>query len=192
MWVELMHLVIPTLNDDEKMLRRMCGWILANVGKETPLHLSAFAPRYKLRNLPPTPAATLVRMREVARAEGLAFGYPGCCVESFLSRGYARNGLRPRDQRMLFHWACPGCSVSPRLAQSYREVHAACRHARGSYISGLRVGPCACVAPRRLAEFASWAALLVARPIATPTSATTAAAPRRRPRETAGWASPRA
>lgn len=104
----------------------------------------------------------LSRTREAGRAEGSLFGYPPCCVESFLARGYARNGLCGRDQRMLFHWACPDCSVSPQLAKSYREVYESCRRARGSWVPGLRVGPCACAAPRRLAEVVSWAALLVA------------------------------
>lgn len=77
LWVELTHLVIPTLNDDDEMLRRMCRWIVSNLGPQTPLHLSRFSPRYKLKNLPPTPVATLVRMREVARGEGLSFVYVG-------------------------------------------------------------------------------------------------------------------
>ncbi|MCK5798006.1 MAG: AmmeMemoRadiSam system radical SAM enzyme [Deltaproteobacteria bacterium] len=76
-WVELTNLVIPTLNDDEKNLRKMCRWIVRDVGADTPLHLSRFSPQYKLKNLPPTPVSTLVRLRAAAKAEGLRYVYVG-------------------------------------------------------------------------------------------------------------------
>ena len=76
-WVELTNLVIPTLSDDDAMVQRMCRWIAAELGPDTPLHLSRFHPQYKLENLPPTPVETLVRLREVARAEGLRYVYVG-------------------------------------------------------------------------------------------------------------------
>lgn len=76
-WVELTHLVIPTLNDDDAVAQRMCRWIAREVGPETPLHLSRFTPRHRQKNLPPTPSETLVRMRALALAEGLAHVYIG-------------------------------------------------------------------------------------------------------------------
>ena len=67
---------------------------------------------------------------ETVRFEGRLFGYPPCCVESFATRGYVRNSLRRRDQRLLFHWACPGCAVTPRLLPNYWRIYRACRVAR--------------------------------------------------------------
>ena len=61
------------------------------------------------------------------RLEGRLFGYPACCVESFLTRPYAKNSLRRADQRILFHWACPGCAVTPRLLPEYRRIYQQCR-----------------------------------------------------------------
>ncbi len=55
------------------------------------------------------------------RLEGRLFGYPSCCVEHFIRRGYTPNGLSPAEQRLLFHWACPGCHVTPQLLPLYRE-----------------------------------------------------------------------
>ena len=55
------------------------------------------------------------------RLEGRLFGYPSCCVEHFVQHGYAPNGLSATEQRLLFHWACPGCHVTPRLLPLYRE-----------------------------------------------------------------------
>jgi hypothetical protein len=60
---------------------------------------------------------------DVVRVEGFLFGYPGCCVEAFLSEPYRTNGLAEHDQRILFHWACPNCSVTPMLLPHYRWAH---------------------------------------------------------------------
>jgi hypothetical protein len=61
------------------------------------------------------------------RIEGLLFGYPSCCVESFVANGYARNSLRRADQKILFHWACPDCAMTPLLLPHYRRIHRECR-----------------------------------------------------------------
>ncbi len=60
------------------------------------------------------------------RLKGFLFGYPSCCVESFIRDRYARNGLLARDQRILFHWACPGCKATPALLREYRDIHGEC------------------------------------------------------------------
>ncbi|MDZ7374579.1 MAG: hypothetical protein ONB23_11505 [candidate division KSB1 bacterium] len=57
------------------------------------------------------------------RLEGRLFGYPDCCVEQYIRYGYAPNGLAPEDQRLLFHWACPGCKVTPTLLPHYRACY---------------------------------------------------------------------
>lgn len=75
--VEVTNLVIPTLNDGDDQIRSLCKWIAGNLGRETPLHFSRFSPRYRMKNLPPTPAATLERAFEIARAEGLYHVYIG-------------------------------------------------------------------------------------------------------------------
>ena len=54
-WVELTNLLVPTLNDDPRMIQDMCSWIVENLGSDTPLHFSRFWPMYKLKNMPPTP-----------------------------------------------------------------------------------------------------------------------------------------
>ncbi len=70
-WIEITNLVIPTINDDEKMIRKMCEWVVKNTGKETPLHFSRFFPMYKMQNIPPTPLKTLVMAKEIAEESGL-------------------------------------------------------------------------------------------------------------------------
>lgn len=61
--------------------------------------------------------------RECTLLEGRLFGYPECCARSFASHGYSPNGLSEEDQRILFHWACPGCRVTPRLLPHYRAAY---------------------------------------------------------------------
>lgn len=75
--VEVTNLVIPTLNDSDEDLRNLCHWVAENMGKETPVHFSRFFPQYRLKNLPPTPSATLNRAKEIAESEGLYHVYVG-------------------------------------------------------------------------------------------------------------------
>jgi len=75
--VEITNLIVPTLNDDPELIKRMCGWILDNVGPEYPLHFSRFFPQYQLRGLPPTSSESLIRAREIALSLGLDYVYIG-------------------------------------------------------------------------------------------------------------------
>ncbi len=68
----------------------------------------------------------LTHSPEMIRLEGQLFGYPSCCVEAFAEKPYTPNDLAPSDQAILFHWACPGCVVTPSLLIDYRRVHSEC------------------------------------------------------------------
>ncbi|UCD15279.1 MAG: radical SAM protein, partial [Candidatus Omnitrophota bacterium] len=76
-WFEITHLVIPTLNDDFTLIRKMCVWIRDNLGKDVPLHFSRFYPHYLLKNLPPTAVETLRTARQIAGEVGLHYVYIG-------------------------------------------------------------------------------------------------------------------
>ena len=67
------------------------------------------------------------RSPETVKLEGFLFGYPCCCVEEFIRKGYQKNGLHPEDQRILFHWACRGCQVTPLLLPDYHRVWRECQ-----------------------------------------------------------------
>lgn len=98
--VEVTNLIIPTLNDADDQIRPLCRWIVRNLGRETPIHFSRFFPRYRMRNLPATPAATLDRARAIAIAEGLYHVYIG-------------NILRPDAENTTCH-ACKALLVERR------------------------------------------------------------------------------
>ena len=76
-WLEIVNLVIPTLNDDPKMIDEMCRWIKENLGVDTPLHFTRFRPDYKLTHLSPTPVSTLESAYEIAKKNGLRYVYIG-------------------------------------------------------------------------------------------------------------------
>ena len=76
-WIELTNLVIPGVNDDRQMIRKMCRWIAANGLSDNPLHFSRFFPKYKMRNIPPTPLQTLKEAEQIALEEGIKYVYLG-------------------------------------------------------------------------------------------------------------------
>ena len=76
-WLELVYLIVPTLNDTAEEFRELARWIKTNLGPDTPLHFSRFYPQYLLKNLPPTPQTTLETAHEICRAEGLEYVYLG-------------------------------------------------------------------------------------------------------------------
>ncbi len=76
-WLEIVYLVVPTLNDSDTELRTMAKWVKSELGVDVPIHFSRFYPLYRLKNLPPTPLATLERAHAIAEGEGLHFVYLG-------------------------------------------------------------------------------------------------------------------
>ena len=75
--LEIVNLVVPTLNDSPAMLSELSKWVLGELGPDVPLHFTRFHPDYQLANLPDTPVATLTRARDTALAAGLHYVYVG-------------------------------------------------------------------------------------------------------------------
>jgi pyruvate formate lyase activating enzyme len=94
-WLEVTTLLIPGENDSEAEIDELCTWFARELGPDVPLHFSAFHPDFQLRDRPPTPARTLTRAREQARAHGLRYVYTG-------------NVHDPAGQTT---W-CPGCGIA--------------------------------------------------------------------------------
>jgi pyruvate formate lyase activating enzyme len=68
---------VPTLNDSDKGLQDLAGWVAGELGPDVPLHFSRFHPDYQLLNLPDTPIPTLDRARNIAMAKGINYVYVG-------------------------------------------------------------------------------------------------------------------
>jgi len=115
-WFEMTTLVVPTYVDDSEMIKRMCAWILEELGPDYPLHFLRFFPQYKLTRLPPTPIETLERLRDLALKEGIHYvylgnvpGHKGChtychhCGETLIERnGYNLNQFNMDNGRCKF------------------------------------------------------------------------------------------
>ena len=116
-WVEVTTLLIPGLNDDPGRLEALARWIVAELGPETPWHVSRFFPTYRLTDLDPTPAATVDRTVKIGRAAGLRHVYAGnvndgdedtrCagCGETLIRR----RGFSARPARALVDGGCAAC-----------------------------------------------------------------------------------
>ena len=60
---------------------------------------------------------------EVVHFEGFLFGFPSCCVDEYIRHPYIKNALPPQHQKILFHWACKNCKITPTLLAGYRQIH---------------------------------------------------------------------
>ena len=119
-WIELTTLIIPGLNDAEAELRGIAEFIVANLGADTPWHVSQFYPTYQLTDRPRTPLATLKKARDIGRAAGLRHVYEGN-----VPGGGGENTLCPSCGSLLIkrygyiieadrigNGACPDCGAA--------------------------------------------------------------------------------
>ncbi len=93
-WLEVTTLLIPGLNDAESELRDMAAFLVAELGADTPWHLSRFHPEYRMTDRPPTPASTLAMAKRIGVEAGLRFVYVG--------------NLGPNEQNDTL---CPSCGA---------------------------------------------------------------------------------
>jgi len=101
-WLEITNLVIPQANDAPDDIRRMCDWIVSELGPDVPLHFSAFHPDFKLVDRGPTPVTTLRMAHDIARKAGLHYVYTG-------------NAYDPEHG----HTYCPGCGQAVIRREGY-------------------------------------------------------------------------
>jgi pyruvate formate lyase activating enzyme len=76
-WLEITTLLIPGENDGDAELEDMAAWVVEHLGGDVPWHFSAFHPDWKMRDIPPTPLATLIRARDIAVKHGVRYAYTG-------------------------------------------------------------------------------------------------------------------
>jgi pyruvate formate lyase activating enzyme len=77
MWIEVVTLLVPKQNDSNEEIRQIAEFISKELGKETPWHLSAFHPDYKMTDSYPTPAETMERAYKIGKEAGLEYIYVG-------------------------------------------------------------------------------------------------------------------
>jgi pyruvate formate lyase activating enzyme len=116
-WLEIVVLIIPTMNDSEGEVRELARWVKSTLGSDVPVHFTRFHPTYRLRNLPRTPTGTMQRCHEIAKAEGINFAYlgnvPGHPAENTYCPGCGEIIIRRVgmgvDAVRLVGGKCPAC-----------------------------------------------------------------------------------
>ena len=76
-WLEVTTLILEGLNDGEAELRALARFVRDELGADTPWHVTAFRPAYRMTDHPATRAAALRRCRDIGLEEGLRFVYTG-------------------------------------------------------------------------------------------------------------------
>ena len=75
MHIELITLLIPTLNDSDEELRALSRWV-KELDAGIPMHFTGYMPANRMA-IPATPGSTLLRARKIAMEEGLKYVYTG-------------------------------------------------------------------------------------------------------------------
>jgi pyruvate formate lyase activating enzyme len=137
-WFEITTLLIPGHNDSDAEIAAECEWLVAHLGPDVPLHFTAFHPDFKMRDVPPTPPATLTRARRIALDLGLRYVYTG--------------NVHDRDGQTT---TCPGCGAAVIVRDWYvieayaLDADGRCRRCRTA-VPGRFAGPAGTWGPRRL------------------------------------------
>ena len=103
-WTEITTLLIPGYNDTDGEIEALSKWVVRELGRDVPLHFTAFHPDFKLIDAPGTPPATLSRARHIARSEGLNYVYTG--------------NVHDTDGGTTY---CPGCNT-PLIVRDWHRI----------------------------------------------------------------------
>ncbi|TFF87268.1 MAG: AmmeMemoRadiSam system radical SAM enzyme [Promethearchaeota archaeon] len=116
--VEITNLIIPDMNDKQEDIRSLCRWVANNLGKNTPLHFSAYHPDFKMPSRERTPNETLDMAYQIAKDEGLYYPYIGNVLHAEGSNTYCpscrhliigRLGFKISKISMTQEKKCPNC-----------------------------------------------------------------------------------
>lgn len=89
--------------------------VTETIFSKTPAYIRLYEQRFSNTPIDKSP--------QTQRFEGFLFGYPACCVDQYIERPYTPNNLPPEDQKILFHWACKDCKITPVLLPAYENVY---------------------------------------------------------------------
>lgn len=105
MHVEIVTNIIPGLNDDEKQLKDIAGWISRELGNDTPWHVTRFFPYLEFSEKDPTPMETIEKAHSIGITAGLKYVYAGNVPGSMFENTF-----------------CPGCGSMCIERQGYKII----------------------------------------------------------------------
>jgi len=100
-YIEITDLIVPKIGESMEDVKKLCRWIIDNLGEETPFHLIQFFPTYKLPDLPRTPIETMEKAYEIAKEEGLKYVYLGNIHGHKLENTVCPNCKNPLIERTI-------------------------------------------------------------------------------------------
>jgi pyruvate formate lyase activating enzyme len=128
MHIEIITLLIPTLNDSEEEIRQLSKWIF-ELDREIPLHFTGYYPANRM-TIPPTPSETLEKARQISMEEGLLYVYTGnrpgdpgentyCpnCNEKVI----LRYGMELLENRLSENNECRNCGKKIPIIKDWRK-----------------------------------------------------------------------
>lgn len=118
-WVEVVTLVIPGMNDSNDELWDAARYI-RSVSQDIPWHVTAFHPDYKMSDVPRTTINTLLRAAEIGAEAGLNYVYAGNApgltqnwedtrCPNCQTAVIRRHGFQIVENRLTKEGACPSC-----------------------------------------------------------------------------------
>jgi pyruvate formate lyase activating enzyme len=115
--IDIVCLIVPGINDDEKICREMFAWIKDTAGPMATVFLSRFYPTYRLKNIAPTPLSKLEKLHAIALEEGLSYVYIGNAPGHAKENTYCHNCKKLIIERLGYqivknlieNGACPYC-----------------------------------------------------------------------------------
>ncbi len=118
-WMELVILILPTLNDSREEIRKMAKWVGKHLGPDVPMHFTRFHPTYRVKNLPRTPVNTVERARKIAMDAGVRYAYVGNVPWNEGENTFCHSCGKPLIQRRGFmirknritDGTCPDCNT---------------------------------------------------------------------------------
>ncbi|MBN2713726.1 MAG: AmmeMemoRadiSam system radical SAM enzyme [Planctomycetes bacterium] len=123
--VEVTTLIVPGHNDAPKELDNLASWVAEHCGRQTPAHLSAYFPRYKL-DVEATGESLLLHSREIFRKHldyvylgnvSTADGSDTDCVKCG-AKVIARSGYRIDTAGMSQDGRCANCGFDNNMVNS--------------------------------------------------------------------------
>ena len=122
MHVEVVNLIIPTLNDSLEEIRELVQWVRDNLGDYTPLHFTRFYPYYKLDKLPSTPLRTLEDAYSIAKEEAMKYVYIGNVPGTKKDNTYCPNCGELLIRRHGFDVTCDGLTSDNRCRKCNTKI----------------------------------------------------------------------
>lgn len=130
--VEIINLIVTTVNDSKKSLDWVIGSHLDHLGQEVPLHFTRYRPAYKF-TAPSTKVKTLEKAYELARENGVLYPYignvPGHSYENTFCPGCGRLLIERMNFRVVSYRVtegprCPSCGESIPIVGTARTTGA--------------------------------------------------------------------